>query len=85
MKDWLKADDTDFVCYCTQVDKKTIVEAIKNGNSTLSQIKKATNASAGDQCKELNPSGECCAQDIKILIQLYSGKTTNEVCSCCKN
>lgn len=86
MIDWLKANDSELVCYCLGTDKKTIVDAIKNGNDTLSKIKDSTKACTGNSCKELNPSGKCCSSDIKNLIQLYSGKDTNEeCCSCCCN
>ena len=28
MTNWLEANDSEFVCYCIEVDKKTIVDAI---------------------------------------------------------
>lgn len=84
MTNWLEADDNKLVCYCIEVDKRTIVEAIKNGKYTLSQIKESTKACTGNSCKDLNPSAQCCSKDIKNLIKLYSGKNSNEKCSCCK-
>jgi NAD(P)H-nitrite reductase large subunit len=47
MTNWLEANDSEFVCYCIEVDKKTIVDAIKNGNDTLSKIKESTKACTG--------------------------------------
>jgi NAD(P)H-nitrite reductase large subunit len=83
MINWSEANDSELVCYCIEVNKKTIVDAIKNGNDTLSKIKESTKACTGSSCKELNPSGECCSKDIKNLIKLCSGKENNESCSCC--
>ena len=60
------------VCYCINVDEKTIVDAIKNGASTLKEIRETTKACTGDECKEKNPSKKCCSKDIKKLIELYS-------------
>lgn len=34
MINWSEANDSELVCYCIEVDKKTIVDAIKNGNDT---------------------------------------------------
>jgi NAD(P)H-nitrite reductase large subunit len=74
MINWLKTKDTDLVCYCIKVDKKTIIDAIKNGSITLREIKKSTKACTGNSCKDLNPSGKCCSNDIKNLIQFYANK-----------
>jgi NAD(P)H-nitrite reductase large subunit len=85
MINWLEANDSELVCYCIEVDKKTIIDAIKNGKDTLSKIKESTKACTGSSCKDLNPSGKCCSKDVKNLIQLYSGNNSNEECSCCCN
>jgi NAD(P)H-nitrite reductase large subunit len=82
---WLDANDSELVCYCIEVEKKTIIEAIKNGADTLSKIKESTKACTGSSCKDLNPSGKCCSKDIKNLIELYSGKKSNEENGCCNN
>jgi len=83
MINWLEANDSKLVCYCIEVNKKTIIESVKNGNDTLSKIKESTGACTGNSCKDLNPSGKCCSKDIINLIQLYSGKNSNEKCCCC--
>jgi hypothetical protein len=36
----------DLICYCCDVDKKTIIEAIQNGSRTLKEIKKTTKGNA---------------------------------------
>ena len=85
MKNWLEAKDEELVCYCLNVDKKTIVTSIQQRNDTLKKIQESTTACTGNRCKELNPSGKCCSVDIKILLELYAGKKSEESssCSCC--
>ena len=68
-------NNKDLICYCIEIDKKTIVDAIKNGNISLEMIKNTTKACTGNQCKEKNPSGQCCSKDIKELIKIYSSAT----------
>jgi NAD(P)H-nitrite reductase large subunit len=71
MKNWEILPDNELVCYCMEIDKKTIVSAIKNGANSLSDIKKVTTACTGGRCKETNPSGKCCSTDILELIRIY--------------
>ena len=70
--DWKNASNKEIVCYCQNVDKETIVTAIKSGDITLDMIRKSTTACSGGNCKELNPSGKCCSKDIQELINLYT-------------
>ena len=62
--------DDDLICYCTKVDKKTIVDAIKAGANTLKAIKETTTACTGDECATLNPNKRCCSKEIKQLLKL---------------
>ena len=85
MKDWKNASDTETVCYCIGVNKKTIVDAIAAGNLSLSRIKESTGACTGSDCKNSNPSGKCCSIDIYELIRLYGDddvRAANVSCSC---
>jgi len=77
--------DSDFVCYCIEVDKKTIVNSIKGGNIILQSIKDDTDACTGNECKDKNPSGKCCSKDIKELIKAYTKQDDNTSCACCGN
>ncbi|HLN75370.1 MAG: (2Fe-2S)-binding protein [Methylococcaceae bacterium] len=56
------------VCYCKQVTQKEIEKAIQQGSKTMEDIRQATGACTGNQCKELNPSGKCCSGDINRLL-----------------
>jgi NAD(P)H-nitrite reductase large subunit len=53
------------------VDKTTIVNAIKNGASSIKKLQAATNAGVGGRCLELNPRGRCCHPDIAELLKIY--------------
>ncbi|WP_201354213.1 (2Fe-2S)-binding protein [Hydrogenimonas urashimensis] len=64
-------DDDDLICYCIEVDKKSIVEAIRNGATDLKAIKEKTGACSGHECAEKNPNGRCCSKEIRQLIDLY--------------
>ena len=67
-----KFSASPIVCYCIEIDEKTIVEAIENGADTLSKVKETTKACTGDECAVKNPSGKCCSKDIKELIKRYT-------------
>jgi NAD(P)H-nitrite reductase large subunit len=86
MKDWFNLSDDETVCYCINVNKQTIVNAIKNSDNRLSKIKESTKACTGKDCKTMNPSGKCCSTDIIELIKLYGKEdSSDESCSnsCC--
>jgi NAD(P)H-nitrite reductase large subunit len=72
VRDWENASDDETVCYCMAIKKAAIVEAVKSGCDTLEKLKNATTACTGGRCKELNPSGQCCANDLRQLIGIYS-------------
>ena len=83
---WKEAPENEIVCYCQRVNKGTIIDAIKSGKTTLVQIKEATTACTGGNCKEKNPSGKCCSDDILQLISLYSSDSKDKgSCCCCCN
>ncbi len=67
------------ICYCKNVSKKVILDAIKDGAKTLKDIQEKTGACTGNQCKELNPSGKCCSEEIENLLNISNSKG----CSCC--
>jgi len=56
------------ICYCSNVSKDVIVQAINNGAKTLDDIRKATKACTVGRCKEFSPRKQCCSSEIvKIL------------------
>ena len=66
-----RLDDDDYICYCIEVTKATIVKAICNGAHTLKDIRNATGACSGTECAVKNPNKRCCSKEINQLITLY--------------
>lgn len=71
------------ICYCKNVTKAEIEKAIRSGAKTLKDIQETTGACIGNHCKELNPSGKCCSDDIKAMLN-ENGAIENSSCCCCK-
>ena len=55
--------DTQIICHCTNVSKKTIIEAIENGSINLESIQDKTTACT---------SCCSCAGDVENLIQQHA-------------
>jgi len=70
------------ICYCKNVNKAEIEQAIEKGAKTLSDIQNMTGACTGGQCKELNPLGRCCSEDIKAMLSDDNSKANRHCCSC---
>ncbi len=64
--------DDERICYCIGITKGEIVAAVRAGASTLDEVKKATKACTGSDCKHTNPLKRCCSKEIKKLIALES-------------
>jgi len=74
----------ELICYCIGIDKQTIINSVKKGNTTLQNIKDDTKACTGNECEEKNPNKRCCSKEIKELIKIYSNNEDKTSCSCCK-
>ncbi len=61
-QDWEIADDDEEVCHCLNVSKKEIVDAIKDGATTIQDIEKELEAGTG--CGG-------CRVDILALLKIY--------------
>jgi bacterioferritin-associated ferredoxin len=72
----------EIICYCKGVSRKRIEEAVLNGAKSLADIRKATGACTGNQCKELNPKGRCCSGDILKILDITE-ENSNDKCNCC--
>ena len=58
----------EIVCFCSNVSKQKILEAIQGGAKSLQDIRDMTGACTLGRCKELSPKKRCCSTDIiKIL------------------
>lgn len=76
----------DIICYCKNVTRRTIIEAIRAGARTLKDIQKTTGAATGTRCKELNPKGICCVGDVRKILKEETGIEDKTPCcgpNCC--
>ncbi|HET7732848.1 MAG TPA: (2Fe-2S)-binding protein [Paludibacter sp.] len=74
----------EIICYCKQVSKSEIEKAILDGAKTVKEIQEITGACTGNQCKEMNPSGECCYMEIFAILKVNKPKAKGSCC-CCAN
>ncbi|MBI9111652.1 MAG: (2Fe-2S)-binding protein [Maridesulfovibrio ferrireducens] len=56
-KDILLAPENEIICYCSNITKGQINEAISNGATSLAAIKEVTGACIAARCKEMSPRG----------------------------
>ena len=58
----------EIICYCSNVSRQRILEAMQNGAKTLQDVREMTSACTLGRCVELSPKKRCCSPDIvKIL------------------
>ncbi|HEY6915699.1 MAG TPA: (2Fe-2S)-binding protein [Paludibacter sp.] len=72
----------EIICYCKQITRSEIEKAIFEGAKTFKDIQEITGACTGNQCKEMNPSGECCSMEIFAILKENKPKTTGSCCCC---
>jgi len=68
---WKDEKDETLICFCSRMDKATVVATIQKGANDVKVIQEQTKAGVGGRCKELNPRGRCCHPDIKELLEIY--------------
>ncbi len=68
------------ICYCKNITILEIEQAILKGAKTLDDIQAITSACTGNKCKELNPSGRCCSEDIKVILNDTGSKAISHCC-----
>ena len=66
--------DDQMVCYCSNVTRRQIEEAMDKGAATLADIREMTGACTKGNCKELSPTGKCCAPVIMQIMEAYRNK-----------
>lgn len=47
----------EMICYCSNVTKGQIIDAINDGARTMADIRRMTGACTVGKCKELSPRG----------------------------
>lgn len=51
-------ENHEIACYCSNVTKGQIIEALENGAKTFADVKRVTGACTIGRCKEFNPTGK---------------------------
>ena len=76
VKVWFKDldDDSVPVCYCSNLTRAEIKEAVINGYTTPTEIRKYTGKTITGNCLIENPAGKCCHQAFVKEIARYSSK-----------
>lgn len=71
---WYKdlEDDKVPICYCSNLTRAEIREAVDKGYTTASEIRKYTGKSITGNCLTKNPTGKCCHQALAKEIARYS-------------
>ena len=62
----------EYVCYCNHVTEQEIVNAMKNGATTVEKVIELTGAMKNSNCSVNNPKGTCCYSDIVYVFNKYS-------------
>ncbi len=92
MQDILDAPDNTIICYCGNINKGSIVRAIKEGHTSFAQLRAATGVCPEpNDCLHNNPKGRCCSTEVMALLNSVCGVNKTAVqaspctCACCKN
>ena len=52
--------DSSPICYCSELTRGEIKNAVKKGCKTISEVQKFTKKNMTGHCDERNPMGKCC-------------------------
>jgi NAD(P)H-nitrite reductase large subunit len=69
---WKDAGVKAVICHCRDVTKYDILMAIDDGARSLDDIRARISACTGDPGRTLNPSGECCWDEVQEMLDYYS-------------
>lgn len=59
---WFKDTGLDVpICYCSNLSRGKIMEAVRNGCNTISEVREYTGKNTVDKCLTRNPAGKCCS------------------------
>ena len=65
------ADREEIICWCSNVSRGQIWDAMDKGARTLRDIKASTGACTRCRCAERHPRGTCCGGDILRVMREY--------------
>lgn len=64
----LEAPDEEIICWCANISKGQVCDAIAEGVDTLDQLHQKLGILRGAQCAEKSPRGRCCCQEVVALL-----------------
>lgn len=64
----LDAPDDEIICWCANVSKGMVCDAIADGVDTLDKLHEQLGILRGTQCAEKSPRGRCCCQEVVALL-----------------
>ncbi len=64
-------DNEQIICYCSNVSKAQIIDAIRGGARTLQDIREMTSACTIGNCKVMSPKKRCCSPDIMAILDEF--------------
>lgn len=72
---WFKEQGDDVpICYCSNLSRARILEAVREGYTTIADIRAHTGATRTGECAGKNPTGKCCHQTFQALIDAALGR-----------
>ncbi len=82
VKVWFKdvADENVPICYCSNLTRKEIKEAVVKGYTTISEIRNYTGKNITGNCLTENPTGQCCHRALNKEISKYSIENDRSNC-----
>jgi bacterioferritin-associated ferredoxin len=82
VKVWFKDifDENVPICYCSNLTRKEIKEAVVKGYMSITEIRNFTGKYITGNCLTENPTGRCCHRALNEEISKYSTKNHNSNC-----
>ncbi|MCW0484838.1 (2Fe-2S)-binding protein [Gaoshiqia sediminis] len=75
------------ICYCSNLTRGEIKNAVKNGSKTIDDVQVFTGKNMTGNCKIKNPVGQCCRNAFLYEIEQALGQKPSgfdfKPCSCC--
>ena len=64
----MDAPDDEIVCWCVNVTKGQVCDAISRGYTTLDRLHAELGILQGDRCSEKSPRGRCCCHEVVAML-----------------
>mgnify|MGYP000892608152 FL=1 len=66
---WYKDQNSSVpICYCAKLTRGEIIEAVKKGATTITEVRQLTGKTQTGECHSKNPSGRCCHNAVQEVI-----------------